>query len=150
MRTEGGVSIATASLPARPTHLQSAQLSGLKSLTENSRVDSFLDIPLCLLEELADEEHNAGGSITTLIVLRNGSPCNHRSSWILDLHLCKQHFTVLGHLQVARAIDEEFDASAWTQVGRDDAGKAHCSGRVDLEGLCAAHGLCSRVEQFDG
>jgi hypothetical protein len=56
----------------------------------------------------------------------------------------------LGHLKLARAVDEHFDGAAWPEIALDDVGEAHGARGEDLQSLCSSHRLGFRVEQLDG
>jgi hypothetical protein len=68
-----------------------------------------LDVPVCLLEELADHENDGGGAIACYVVLGCGCSGDECGSWVLDGHLLEKYRSVFGQFDLAGAVDEHFD-----------------------------------------
>ena len=69
--------------------IHSASLSKVDSLTQNTRMNSLLQVTISLLQHLPDENDAASGSVAAHVVLRSGSACDHGGGRILNLHLVK-------------------------------------------------------------
>ncbi len=130
--------------------LECAGLGNVESFADDTRVDAFLNVSLCLLEELTDEKNNGGGTITTLLILCNGCSSDHSGGRVLDLHFSKKNLSILGHFEVTGAIDKHLDGTTRTQVGTNDLGQTDSTCSVDLKSLCPANRLGSRVDELDG
>ena len=82
--------------------------------------------------------------------LSSSSPCYHRCSWMLNLHLMEQNIAVLGDLDVSGARHQHLHGALRTQVRLQNILKALGSTDVEGQGLSRAVDLGLWVEQADG
>ncbi len=59
----------------------------LKTIDDDSGMDTLSEVALSLAHELSDKEDISGGTISDDFVLSGRSAANHSSSRVLDLHL---------------------------------------------------------------
>ena len=78
----------------------------LKTVSEDTWVDSFAEESLSLAHELTNEEHIGGGTVTDDVILSSSSTSDHSSSGMLDLHLMKQDTSIFCELDLASSTDE--------------------------------------------
>lgn len=69
----------------RRAYRKSLLLGQIKTFSNDSRVDTFLDIPVRLLQQLSNEQNDRGGSISDLLVLGNSGPGDHSSGGVLRM-----------------------------------------------------------------
>jgi hypothetical protein len=69
---------------------------GFVALGDKLRVQSLTDKSFRLSEKLSSQKDIRRRTISNDIVLCSRAPSNHRSGWVLDLHLAKQNIPVLG------------------------------------------------------
>ena len=70
-------------------------LAASEPLDEHARMEAFVQVPLRLLEQLADDEHGGGGAVAGDVVLGDSGARDHHRRGVLDLHLLQQHVAVL-------------------------------------------------------
>jgi hypothetical protein len=73
------------SLSELMTYLESFLLCHVKSFTNDSRVDTFLDIPVGLLQKLSNKQDDRSGSISYLLILGDSSSGNHGCGGVLTV-----------------------------------------------------------------
>lgn len=61
--------------------------SELKTIDDDSGMDTLSEVALSLAHELSNKEDISGGTISDDFVLSGRSAANHSSSRVLDLHL---------------------------------------------------------------
>jgi len=69
----------------RRAHRKSLLLGQIKTFSNDSRVDTFLDIPVRLLQQLSNEQNDRGCSISDLLVLGNSGTGDHSSGGVLRM-----------------------------------------------------------------
>ena len=132
------------------THSKSLLLRDVKPFPDDSRMYALGDVAISLLEKFPNKKDNRGGAVANLIILRDRCTRNHSSSGILNLHLGEEDLAVLGHFDLACAIDQHLEGASWalgiielklnpeiriathTKVAFHDIGKAHRAGGVHL------------------
>mmetsp|Transcript_7544 Transcript_7544/g.31130 ORF Transcript_7544/g.31130 Transcript_7544/m.31130 type:complete len:485 (+) Transcript_7544:62-1516(+) len=67
--------------------LDGGLLGSLEPLDDHPRVEALVEIPLRLLEQLADDEHGGGGAVAGDVVLGDSRARDHHRRGVLDLHL---------------------------------------------------------------
>lgn len=78
----------------------------IESLGQHPRMEALGDVEIGLLQQLADENHCAGGSVASHVVLSSGGSGDERRRWMLDLHLVEQDIAVLGDFDVTGTRDQ--------------------------------------------
>lgn len=73
------------------TYTLSPYLCKVKSLGNESWVESILDLNVCLFEHLPNEEDGRGGAISNDVILGSAGLGNHAGSWVLDLLYKRYH-----------------------------------------------------------
>jgi hypothetical protein len=64
-------------------HRKSLLLGQVEALSNHTRVHTFLDIPIRLLQQLSNEKHHRRRSVSDLLILRNGRSGNHSGGRVL-------------------------------------------------------------------
>ncbi len=75
-------------------YLEGLDLGDLEAIGDDAWVQALGDVSLRLLEKLANQEHDRGGSIAADVVLCRGSPSDHDGRGIRDLHFSEQDVAV--------------------------------------------------------
>lgn len=88
------------------SNLQRLGLGDVEAICDDTGVKTLRDVPVCLLQEFADKQHNRGRAVAADIVLSGRSSRDHDSSRVLNLHLAQQDVTVLGKLDLYRSIGQ--------------------------------------------
>jgi len=60
-------------------------LGDIESLSDEARVHALRHVTIGLLEELTDEDHGGGGTVSDHLVLSSGGPSDESGSRVLDL-----------------------------------------------------------------
>merc|ERR1719431_2015031 len=96
--------------------LQSLFLSLVKPFSDDPWVKTLGDVEVCLLQILPYQEDGGGCSISSDVILGCGSPGNKAGCWMLDLHLMKQHISILGNLDIASSSHQHLHGPLGSQV----------------------------------
>lgn len=86
------------------THLKSLNLGNLETIGDDTRVQSFRNVSVCLLEKLTNQHHHGGGSVTANIVLSGRGSSNHNGGRVLYLHLSEENVSILGQLDLGSSV----------------------------------------------
>lgn len=105
-------------------YLQGLDLGYLEPIGDYSRVQTLGDVSLGLLEELANQEHHRGGSISADVVLGRGSSRDHDRRRIRDLHLSEKHVAVFRQFDLRRKRKKVRAYSKHEGAGRPDLASA--------------------------
>lgn len=89
-----------ASYHLQKTHLQGLVLCNLETIRDNSRVQSFRDVAIRLLQKLTDQQNGRRRTITTDIVLGSRSSRNHDGGGVLYLHLPEENVSIFCQLDL--------------------------------------------------
>ena len=95
------------------THSKSLLLRDVKPFPDDSRMYALRDVAISLLEKFPNKKDNRGGAVANLIILRDRCTRNHSSRGILNLHLGEEDLAVLGHFDLACAIDQHLEGTSW-------------------------------------
>ena len=79
--------------------LQRLAFRHIESLHDHSRMQTLIQIPLRLLQQLSDDEHRRRRPVPGDIILRHRRPRDHDRRRVLNLHLSQQHVPILRELQ---------------------------------------------------
>ena len=78
----------------------------LKTINDDTGVDTLAEVALSLTHELTNEKHVGGGTVTDDIILSGGSTADHGGSGMLDLHLVEEDAAILGQLDLSGAANK--------------------------------------------
>ena len=93
-------------------HLESVQefhdlyLGFLKTINEDSGVNTLAKVSLGLTHELSDEKHIGRGAVTNDIILSSCCTADHSGSGVLNLHLVEEDATIFGKFNLSSATYE--------------------------------------------
>mmetsp|Transcript_903 Transcript_903/g.569 ORF Transcript_903/g.569 Transcript_903/m.569 type:complete len:422 (-) Transcript_903:70-1335(-) len=128
--------------------LKSFDLSELKTVNNDSRVNTITEVSFSLTHDLTNEENIGGGTITSNIILSSGSTSDHSSSWVLDLHFVEKNATVLGQFDLSRASNEHLDGSLRTEVSLKNLLKTLSSIDVNSESSSLSDNISLGVDHL--
>ena len=80
---------------ARCTHRESLFFGQVEPFANHPGVYALLNIPVRLLQQLADQQDHRRRPVADLLILCHGRPGNHGRCRVLDLHFRQEDFTVL-------------------------------------------------------
>uniref|UniRef100_A0A8W7PAJ3 Uncharacterized protein n=1 Tax=Anopheles coluzzii TaxID=1518534 RepID=A0A8W7PAJ3_ANOCL len=81
-------------------NVQRLQPGLVEPVRDDARMQPVRDVQVGLLQQLANDQHDRGGSVPGHIVLGRTGTGNQRRGRMLDLHLVQQHIAVLGDFDV--------------------------------------------------
>lgn len=111
-------------------------LGGLVETVGNSNgVDTLLDKLVGLVKQSSGQNHNTGGSVSDLVILRPTELDQKSCNLVLNLHLAHDGGSVVGDGNVSIRRNENLVQSSGTQGGLDDIRHGSSGQDVALDGL---------------
>mmetsp|Transcript_9815 Transcript_9815/g.29919 ORF Transcript_9815/g.29919 Transcript_9815/m.29919 type:complete len:226 (-) Transcript_9815:78-755(-) len=123
-------------------------LSGnVKSISDGSRMESFAQVSLSLLQQLPDQQNSRRGTITTDIILCRRRAGDHGCRRVLNLHFIQENIAVLCDLNISRSRHQHLNCALGAQVRSEHILQAFCSRDRSMQRQSPPRHLRARVHQ---